>query len=278
MSDDLKERAILGDRIVYYDRGSGPALVLLHGMFGDHLDWEPVLAPLSATYRVIAPDLPGFGASDKPDRDYTPEFFVESLHELLMALDIPGFTLVGNSFGGSISILYTIAHPERVGSLVLVSSGGMRSYSDGEVAHVQQRFSEDNVRAITPSVQRMMLVPIFARESDHRERYLEKQAAKLSQPDFSSYARSLSRAACMAFPLFLRKRLAEIDCPTLLLWGDADVVFPPALARKAVEGLPNGRLTLLPDCGHVPQLDDPEAFVLAIRDFVPIQTRAGSQV
>lgn len=276
MSDHVRELTLVGNRVAYYDRGQGPVLLLLHGMFGDHLDWEPVLEPLSTSFRVIAPDLPGFGNSDKPDIEYSAEFFVETLHELVSSLGLSDVTLVGNSFGGSIAILYSIAHPISVARLVLVSSGGMRRYSASEVEQVNLRFSEQNVGAFSPAVQEMMLSPIFGRHSPNRDRYMAKQAAKLVRADFLDYARSLSRAARMAFPLYLRQRLTEISCPTLLVWGDADVVFPPELAHQALAILQAGKLVLLPGCGHVPQLDDPGAFAAAVREFAVLPTSSPS--
>src|SRR6266481_1527934 len=99
--------------IFYYDHGKGPVLVLIHGMFGDFTDWDPILEPLSKKHRVIAIDLPGFGASSKPPVEYTGDFFVAALKALLDKLKIPRATLVGNSFGGIVCMLFALRHPER---------------------------------------------------------------------------------------------------------------------------------------------------------------------
>ena len=105
--------------------GEGRELVLIHGMFGDHLDWEPVLEPLSRSFRVTAPDLPGFGASPRNSRHrYDAELFVNAIREVTGGRRV---TLVGNSFGGQVAMLYALAHPECVSALVLVSSGGFRA-------------------------------------------------------------------------------------------------------------------------------------------------------
>jgi 2-hydroxy-6-oxonona-2,4-dienedioate hydrolase len=257
-----------GIRVAYYEQGSGPALVLLHGMFGDHLDWEPVLEPLARDFRVIAVDLPGFGESDKPDIDYTVEFFLDSLQALLKHLGIAKAALIGNSFGGTLSIFFAIAHPEIVERLVLVSSGGIRPFTTEEQARVAVHYVEENLGALTPAIQEAMLSPIFARLSDQRERYLAKQNAKLTRPDFKSYVRVLARCAKLGASHELVHRLAEIPCQTLMVWGDKDVVFPKEFAQKALPNLHSGKLVLLPDCGHVPQLDDPVAFVREVREFL----------
>ena len=96
----LKTVRIEGIDIQLYDRGSGEPLLLLHGMFGDCFDWEPVLEPLSRGYRVNAVDLPGFGGSGKPDVECTGEFFVRHIDALLHQLGVNKVTIVGNSLGG----------------------------------------------------------------------------------------------------------------------------------------------------------------------------------
>jgi pimeloyl-ACP methyl ester carboxylesterase len=264
----LHSAEIDGVRVAYYEQGSGPALVLLHGMFGDHLDWEPVLEPLTRDFRVIAVDLPGFGESDKPDINYTVQFFLDSLEGLFKHLGISKATLIGNSFGGTLSIFFAIAHAEIVERLVLVSSGGIRPFTSEERNRVALHYTEQSLGALTPAIQEAMLSPIFARRSDRRERYLAKQNAKLSRPDFKSYVRVLTRCAQLGASHDLVHRLPAIPCQTLMLWGDKDMVFPKEFAEKALSNLRYGKLVLLPDCGHIPQLDDPVAFVREVRDFL----------
>src|SRR5258708_14811590 len=117
----------------YYDRGRGPALVLIHGMFGDHLDWEPVLEGLAERHRVIAVDLPGFGESLKPDIDYDVCVFTLALAELLDRLGIERAVFAGNSFGGQIAMAFALEHPERVEKLVLITTGGLHEYSEQDI-------------------------------------------------------------------------------------------------------------------------------------------------
>lgn len=265
---DLQARRVAGCRIVYFDRGAGSALVLVHGMFGDHLDWEPVLEPLAARHRVIAVDLPGFGASDKPDREYTADFFLETLDGLLEELGVERAALAGNSFGGILATLYAARHPDRVSRLILVAGGGLRPFSERERQLYTARFSEQAIAALTPALQTEIFAPIFARESPHRERYLAKQHAKLARPDFPAYARSVARAVRLAVEADLGGVLPQLVCPTLLLWGAADLVLPVAQAREALGRLARGELRVLPGCGHVPQLDWPEGFTQVVEAFL----------
>lgn len=254
--------------IVFYDRGTGPALLLVHGMFGDHLDWEPVLEPLSQEYRVVAVDLPGFGASGKLEIEYTPEVFVGVLEALLTSLGIEQAVVVGNSFGGEIATFYTLAHPERVRALVLVSSAGMRRYTPDEKGAIAAKFSETNLRALTPEIHEVLFSTIFASEHAMRWRYVAKQNAKLLRADYPAYTRVLSRCAELAFGVDTVSLLRQVEQPMLLLWGDKDVVFPPGQAKAALPLLSKADLRIIPGAGHAPQLEQPEIFVSLLASWL----------
>lgn len=262
--EHVHEREIAGIRTVYFERGSGPALVLLHGMFGDCGDWETVLEPLAETYRVIAPDLPGFGASAKPDVSYDAEFFLDWLDALFESLHVRKAVLVGNSFGGEIAILFALAHPEKVARLILVSSGGLRFYTENERNLIVEKFSVPNLKALTPAAHEFLFQTVFSQKGTAWRRYLEKQNAKLLRPDFAQYATALHRCMRLAFSLYFDQKLTRLRMPVLLIWGDGDVVFPIALAQRALKRIRNGELVLLEGGGHAPQLENPEAFVRAV--------------
>jgi len=255
-------------RVACFDRGRGDVLLLIHGMFGDHLDWEPVLEPLARQHRVVAPDLPGFGDSDKPDCQYTGELFTNALESLLSKLEIPRATVVGNSYGGILAQLFTLRYPEKVERLILVGSGGFRERTEGEKASARERLSEEVIRGMTPEVVREIFAPVFARQSPARERYLEKQIRKLAQPDYPAYARALAQNVRLALNLYTLDRLAEIRVPVLLLWGELDRPVPLAEAQLALPQLQQGRMEVLAGSGHAPQLDDPAAFVEAVQRFL----------
>jgi pimeloyl-ACP methyl ester carboxylesterase len=267
---------VLGNKLFYYEQGSGPTLVLVHGMFGDYTDWEPALEPLARNFRVIAVDLPGFGLSDKPDVDYSAEFFLRSLQAFLAALNVTHATLIGNSFGGELSILYALEHPDAVDALVLVSSGGLRSFSKEERDQIAFRFSEANLTKLSPQIHEWIFAPIFARHTSHRERYLAKQNMKLEREDRAEYARSLFRSMKLAAELDLMDRLPEISCRTLLVWGDADPVFPLEIAQAALERLKSAELVIVPQASHALQLDAPAEFVDAVTRFLGKSNAAGS--
>ena len=264
----VRARTLLGTRVVYYDHGTGPALLLIHGMFGDFLDWEPVLAPLSETYRVVALDLPGFGESDKPDVRYSMEFFTEVLGTLAEELALQDVTVIGNSFGGELAVILAAARPEKVKALVLVSTGGLTLRGEEELALIEKNFCEANLLALTPEYHELMFSPIFARRSEQARRYIEKQNRKLARPDYNAYARVLAQCIPLAARMDIRGYLAKLKCPTLLLWGENDRVFPPVIAEEAVKRLAKGELRVVPDAGHAPQLDNPGEFVAELETFL----------
>src|SRR5690349_15336436 len=112
-------------RVRYVDSGDGPALVLLHGLGGTWRNWLPNIPALAAHHRVIAPDLPGSGASDRYGGPVTIERYTDTIIELLDALGIEQATFAGNSMGGLLTIETAVRHPDRVSAAVLVASGGI---------------------------------------------------------------------------------------------------------------------------------------------------------
>ena len=116
---------IHGHRRAFVKLGSGPALLLLHGLGCDHRTWLPVIDALSRHYTVIAPDLLGHGVSDKPRADYSVGGFANGMRDLLTVLGIDKVTVVGHSFGGGVAMQFAYQFPERTERLVLVGSGGL---------------------------------------------------------------------------------------------------------------------------------------------------------
>jgi pimeloyl-ACP methyl ester carboxylesterase len=267
--DSSKILHIGEQRIRVWDHGKGPALLLLHGMFGDYLDWEPVLEPLAKNNRVIAVDLPGFGDSSKPRTQYTGDFFTDNIDALLEQLNVQKVNLAGNSFGGIIAMLYVLGRPDRVNKLVLVDSGGLHHFSEEEKITALTRFSEANLKLLTSQIQETIFGALFLNGSSPvRTRYIEKQNAKLSRNDFADYTYSIHHCIKLALDSDLRDRLCEIKRPTLLLQGGKDLVVQVEWVREARTKFPNAELKILPDCGHIPQLECGEQVIKEMERFL----------
>ncbi len=266
----VRFQAIGDEQICYYEKGSGSPLVLLHGMFGDFLDWEPVLEPLSAAHRVLALDLPGFGASAKPRQNYSGEFFLNALYAFLRQLQVKGATLIGNSFGGQIAMLFALRHPELVARLVLADSGGFQRYTPEEVALTEARFTEAAIAAVTPEINRLLFAGVFSQPSPASAHYLERQNAKLQRADYAAYAYAVAQSIRLSLATYVLEQVSAIRCPVLLVWGERDYVVPLALANAALAHLAHGELKIIPGCGHAPQLECPREFLQSIQPFLAV--------
>jgi pimeloyl-ACP methyl ester carboxylesterase len=257
-----------GLRINYYEDGSGPDLVLLHGMFGDYLDWAPVLGLLARKFHVVALDLPGFGESGKPDVAYTGEFFVDKLDEFFAAAGLKEIILGGNSFGGQIAMLYALRHPEKVSQLVLVDSGGFREVPEAERAMARTILSRENLLGMPAAMIPLIFSKVFVKESAEKERYLAKQAAKLKTVDYPEYVRAVVGSIELSMATNLLAELPKIKCPVLLLSGKEDSVVPPEQAEEAARRLPQATLQTMEGCGHMPQLEEPEEFARRVAEHI----------
>ena len=124
-SIEVQKVTIHGHRRAYVKMGSGPALLLLHGLGCDHTTWVPVIEKLAKRYTVIAPDLLGHGASDKPRADYSVGGYANGMRDLLTVLNIDKVTVVGHSLGGGVAMQFGYQFPERTERMVLVAPGGL---------------------------------------------------------------------------------------------------------------------------------------------------------
>ncbi len=264
----LKTLEVADTRIAFVEQGHGPSLVLLHGMFGDHQDWDAVIEPLSRHFHVIAVDLPGFGASAKPAIDYSLEFYLRALHGLFTALKLVHFHLIGNSFGGQLAVFYTLLFPEQISKLILVDCGGFRRIPSDEREQTVRAFSESNLLHLHPFMVQYLFSPAFAHASAEKARYLERQTARLHSADYPAYAHATAQAIRISLDTCLFDRLHEIRCATLLIWGDHDTLFPVEQARAGLKQLRSGTLQVFQQCGHLPQLDSPREFLAAATSFL----------
>jgi pimeloyl-ACP methyl ester carboxylesterase len=251
------------------ERGDGPPLLLIHGMWGDHLDWEPVLDPLALRRRVVAVDLPGFGRSATNAIEYTAEFFRDRTIQLLDDLRIESCAICGNSFGAQIAMALALEAPKRVEKLILAGSGGLRRFSRNDIEQALGLRSESALRALTPELNAMMFSRLFAEQGGEiQRRYLTKQNAKLQNPGYAEYVHTVHCCMRLAVEYCLLEQLHSIAMPVLFLQGDKDPVVQLEWVREAVPLFPQAQLAVFENCGHVPQLEQPERFVQEVEAFL----------
>jgi pimeloyl-ACP methyl ester carboxylesterase len=253
-----------GARVAYRDEGAGEVLLLIHGLGGSSFSWRAVLPKLSNKYRVIAPDLPGHGQSDRPRGDYSPAALAVWLRDLLDVLGIKRVTVVGHSLGGGLAMQFAHQHRDHCQRLVLLSSGGLGS----EVSRLLRMLSLPGARFV---------LPLLA----SRPRIDASTVTPVSEP--STVRESLSnRHYRQAFLRTLRAvvdrrgqkvcaldRLRGLaDLPAQIIVGGSDEVIPVAHAFAAHNALPGSRLHVIPGVGHSPQVQCPDAVADLVDNFV----------
>ncbi len=240
--------------LAYLVAGSGPAVVIIHGVGGHKEDWQGVALALAATHRVYAIDMLGFGASSKTGADLSMPVQAAAILELLDAEGIERADVVGNSVGGWVAATFAATYPARTGRLVLIDVAGFRAMFEGPPPVSFDPANPAEMQA---------LIDITINSAVARTPGLAEQA-------FAAYVASGEKAisATWGQSLFQSRRLEEllpqIQAATLVLWGADDRLFPAALAGVFGAQIAGSRVELIPGAGHFPQIDNPAATTAAI--------------
>lgn len=276
-STHLRHVTVHGHRRAYVRVGSGPALLLLHGLACDHTTWSPVLESLARTHTVIAPDLLGHGDSDKPRADYSVGGYANGMRDLLTVLGIDSATVVGHSFGGGVAMQFAYQFPERTERLVLVGSGGLGPEVSPAVRVITTPGFHQAMGVLTaPGVRHVATsaMRVLARSGVGALRDLGEVADiydSFRDPRTRAAIRHVVRAVVdwrgqivtMADRAYLTEAM-----PMCVIWGADDMVVPVSHAGNARVLAPTARIEIVPNAGHFPHRDHPERFVKIVRDFI----------
>jgi 3-oxoadipate enol-lactonase len=241
--------------------GSGPPLLLLHSLLADRSSFDRVAPALARSHQVHVLDLPGFGDSDFVDGGL--HGVADRVAAALQALGLAQKPVVlGNGYGGFVALTLVIRHPELASRVVLADCGAAfsepgRAAFRGMSAGVRQ----GGLAAIADVAMRRLFAPDF--QAGHPELLAERRQRFLALSTQTFHA-----AAAALAELDLRPQLAGMGLPALVLVGEMDEATPPAMSVELAAGLPDARLVVLPGLAHVPQLQAPEAFLAAVRDFI----------
>lgn len=280
---EVRQATIHGRRVAYRVAGDGPAVVLIHGMAGTSETWLPIMPRLTGSGTILAPDLPGHGASANPSGDYSLGALAASIRDLLVTLGHNRATIVGHSLGGGVAMQFAYQFPERCERLALVSSGGLGR----EVSRL--------LRALAlPGSEYLLAVGCAPRVVDAGTAVvgwlgkLGLRPVPAAADVWRSYSSLGNREARAAFIRTLRtvvdvggQRVSARDrlyltagMPTLIVWGDRDPFIPVAHAHAAHEAMPGSRLEIFDGSGHYPHCDAPERFAALIAEFIGSTTPA----
>jgi len=266
-----------GHRRAYVKVGTGPALLLLHGLGCDHTTWDPVIMQLAKRHTVIAPDLLGHGQSDKPRADYSLGGYANGMRDLLTVLGIDKVTVVGHSFGGGVAMQFAYQFPERTHRVVLVSPGGLGSEVTPAIkAITTPGFHQfmgvvtlPGIRHITTTAMRLLGRSRLPHTRDLGE--MADIVETFHDPHARAAIRHVVRAVVdwrgQIVTMSDRAYLTEA-MPMCLIWGDHDSVIPSSHLDHAVALAPSLRAETMPNSGHFPHKDHPERFVRILNDFI----------
>ncbi len=275
--------SVHGHQISYRTGGSGPVVLLIHGMAGSSAAWKPILEDLGQHATYVAPDPPGHGYSDKPRADYSLGAQASFLRDLLAALGHGSATVVGTSLGGGIAMQFSYQHPERCERLVLVGAGGL-----GEEVSPLLRllavpgldlvmpvaflpFIRTGVEAMTSWFGKFGLAP------KPKTNEMWRAYTSLMEPEtrkaFNQTLRSVIDLKGQRVSAMDKLYLAA-DIPTLIIWGDEDPIIPISHAHDAHEMIDGSRLEVMEGCGHFPYAEHPRQFTKLVVDFMNSTTAA----
>jgi len=274
---EAQEVDLHGHRSVYRVAGSGPTVVLIHGMVNSSRHWEEVALRLAGSHRVVAPDLIGHGDSATPRGDYSLGAHAAAIRDLLAAIGVERATIVGHSLGGGVAMQFFYQFPQRTERLVLVSSGGLGQ----EVSPLLRGAALPGAALPLRLAANPRLVGAIDRaggrlrgRGNSKGVYLEAIARALRPLGEPGARRAFLQTLRSVIDIHgqhvsARDRLYLLgEMPTLIVWGERDRTIPAAHGREAEEAIPHCRYETLPRAAHFPHLEDPDGLAAILGDFL----------
>ena len=250
------------NKIRYLESGnSKKTLVLIHGLGASAERWEKVIPLFAKHFRVIIPDLIGFGYSDKPLADYTLDFFSSFLEKFFAAANIQNPILIGSSLGGQIAVEYTAEHSQNVEKLILISPSGVMKKS-------------------TPALDAYIMAALYPNEQSAKSAFETMEGSGKSIPIdiINGFVTRMklpnAKFAFMSTLLGLKnsdlitEKLTNISSPTLIIWGTNDPIIPITFADVFVSSIENCQFYQMNECGHTPYVQEPEKFASYVLKFL----------
>lgn len=269
----MKQVTVDGGNISYIDEGEGMPIVLVHGIPTSSFLWRKMIGNLAVRGRVIAPDLPGFGFSNPPvNGDYSISNYARLLGDFLDALSIAEGVLICHDFGGPITVMYALRHPERYQRLIILDTFLHTDLPDwglfykvakiwpiGEVIMgiAGQTITGFGLKAgvINKSMITKEVVQRYYMPGGNADKVKATYLGTLR----TDYHKDLK---------FIENNLKSIDKPTLIIWGENDVFIPLSLAERIHQDIEGSKMEIIPNCGHFLQEDESKEVTNIIVDFI----------
>ncbi|MGK5111463.1 alpha/beta fold hydrolase [Geodermatophilus sp. CPCC 205506] len=274
-----QSRVVHGYLRAFLRAGSGPPLLLVHGIGNSSQTWAGVLQRLARQHTVIAPDLLGHGDSDKPRGDYSIAAYANGMRDLLSVLDVERVTVVGHSLGGGIALQFAYQFPERCERLVLVGSGGLGPELSAGLRLATLPGAEVALTALTGASPPLRIglwglglagriagwqrVRDLAEAGDALLALRDVEARRAFLRTLRGVVDTRGQAVTAVDRLYLANAI-----PMLVVWGSRDPIVPAAHAETVRRLVPTARVEVFPGAGHWPHLDEPERFCAVLGDFL----------
>lgn len=257
-----KTATVYGLKVRYLEAGSGPAVVLLHGLGGDSSNWQANITALAAKYHVFVPDQVGFGKSDKPFINYRVGTLVDFLNALYKEWRIERASVVGNSLGGFTALAFALTHPEKVDKLVLVDAAGyaVPKETDPRLFNALNPSTRDGVRQVLSTI--FYNKQLFAGDAAVDAFYTHKMLAG------DGYTVRAFTESILRNEDVVDGKLDAIKQPTLIIWGREDGLTPLALGERFNKDIKGSQIFIIDKCGHVPQMEKAAEFNAALLKFL----------
>jgi pimeloyl-ACP methyl ester carboxylesterase len=279
VTPSLQFRTIHGYRRAFRIAGSGPAILLIHGIGDNSTTWNTVQAKLAQRFTVIAVDLLGHGQSDKPRADYSVAAYANGMRDLLSVLDIECVTVIGHSLGGGVAMQFAYQFPQLVERLVLVATGGVTKDVNivlrwASLPWASAALALLRLPLVLPAVQitgRALGMVLGSTKLGRDLPDMLRILADLPEPKASSAFTRTLRAVVdrrgQMVTMLDRCYLAQ-SIPVQIIWGQHDAVVPVSHAWMAHAAMPGSRLEIFERSGHFPFHDDPDRFIEVVERFI----------
>lgn len=248
-------------KTAYLSAGSGQPLICLHGAGAGAVTWYPSIGAMSKRFHVIAPDIVGYGESDKPNSSYDRPFFSNWLKEFLLALNISKAHVAGLSQGGAIALQFVLDNPEMVDKLILVDAGALGA-KPSFFAFLGMLW----LNSFPSSLANRFYSRYILFNPDNRDPFHGQYSIEVIKSEGGQHAfRQGKGAAVSAIP---DESLRQIQKDTLIVWGENDQLFTIEHGEAAAKIIPKSKLFRIQEAGHLPLMDQPEIFNEGVLGFL----------